>query len=63
VEDFNFWEAPTELSRHAALKRAFAPEKALLIAAHAWDVHGKFQRRVSWHLDSTPRVAISPPDG
>ena len=40
VEDFNIWKPQTQLYRQAALKHACAPENALLIAAHAWDVHG-----------------------
>jgi len=40
VDDFNIWKPQTELYRQAALKHSCAPENALLIAAHAWDVHG-----------------------
>lgn len=43
VEDFNIWKPQTELYRQAVLKHACAPENALLIAAHAWDVHGAIQ--------------------
>lgn len=40
VEDFNIWKPQTELYRQAALKHSCAPANALLVAAHAWDVHG-----------------------
>lgn len=40
VEDFRIWKPQTELYRQAAEKYACAPENALLVAAHAWDVHG-----------------------
>lgn len=40
VEDFNIWKPQTELYRQAALKYSCSPENALLVAAHAWDVHG-----------------------
>lgn len=40
VEDFNVWKPQTALYREAALKCSCAPENALLVAAHAWDVHG-----------------------
>lgn len=40
VEDFNIWKPQTELYRQAALKHSCAPENALLVAAHAWDIHG-----------------------
>lgn len=40
VEDFNLWKPQTELYRQAALKHSCAPANALLVAAHAWDVHG-----------------------
>jgi len=40
VEDFKIWKPQTELYRQAALKHSCAPENALLVAAHAWDIHG-----------------------
>jgi 2-haloacid dehalogenase len=40
VEDFKIWKPQTELYRKAALKYSCAPENALLVAAHAWDIHG-----------------------
>lgn len=40
VEDFGIWKPQTALYRQAALKYSCAPENALLVAAHAWDVHG-----------------------
>lgn len=40
VEDFNIWKPQTELYRQAALKHSCAPENALLVAAHAWDIAG-----------------------
>ena len=40
VEDFNLWKPQTELYRQAALKHSCAPANSLLVAAHAWDVHG-----------------------
>lgn len=40
VEDFKIWKPQTQLYRQAALKHTCAPENSLLIAAHAWDVHG-----------------------
>lgn len=40
VEDFKIWKPQTELYRQAALKHSCAPENAMLVAAHAWDVHG-----------------------
>ena len=43
VNDFNTWKPQTELYRQAAKKHACPPENALLIAAHAWDVHGAMQ--------------------
>ncbi|MGY2462480.1 haloacid dehalogenase type II [Vreelandella sulfidaeris] len=43
VEDFSIWKPQTELYRLAALKYSCAPANALLVAAHAWDVHGAIQ--------------------
>jgi len=43
VEDFSIWKPQTELYRLAALKHACAPANALLVAAHARDVHGAIQ--------------------
>jgi 2-haloacid dehalogenase len=43
VDDFNIWKPQTELYRQAALKHSCAPENALLVAAHAWDIHGAIQ--------------------
>lgn len=43
VDDFNTWKPQTELYRQAALKHSCAPENALLVAAHAWDIHGAIQ--------------------
>jgi len=40
VEDFRIWKPQTELYHQAARKYACDPGNALLIAAHAWDVHG-----------------------
>lgn len=40
VDDFQIWKPGRELYRLAALKFSCAPGNALLIAAHAWDVHG-----------------------
>lgn len=40
VEDFRIWKPQTALYRRAAQKHSCAPENALLVAAHAWDVHG-----------------------
>lgn len=40
VEDFKIWKPQTQLYRQAAQKHGCAPESALLVAAHAWDVHG-----------------------
>ena len=40
VEDFNIWKPQTELYRQAASKHSCAPENALLVAAHAWDIAG-----------------------
>ena len=40
VEDFNIWKPQTALYQQAALKYSCAPDNALLVAAHAWDVHG-----------------------
>ncbi len=40
VDDFGIWKPQTELYRQAALKHSCAPENAVLVAAHAWDVHG-----------------------
>ncbi|MDT8309957.1 MAG: haloacid dehalogenase type II [Methylophaga sp.] len=43
VEEFGVWKPQTELYRRAARKFSCDPDKALLIAAHAWDVHGAIQ--------------------
>ncbi len=43
VDDFNIWKPQTELYRQAALKHSCAPENAVLVAAHAWDIHGAIQ--------------------
>lgn len=43
VEDFKIWKPQAELYRLAVKKHACAPDEALLIAAHAWDVHGAMQ--------------------
>ncbi len=43
VEDVSIWTRQTELYRLAALKHSCAPANALLVAAHAWDVHGAIQ--------------------
>lgn len=43
VDDFSIWKPQTELYRQAALKHSCAPENALLVAAHAWDIHGAIQ--------------------
>lgn len=40
VEDFKIWKPQTQLYRQAAQKYSCAPGNALLIAAHAWDIHG-----------------------
>jgi len=40
VEDFEIWKPQTALYHQAALKYSCAPANALLVAAHAWDVHG-----------------------
>ena len=40
MEDFKIWKPQTELYRQAALKYSCAPENALLVAAHAWDING-----------------------
>lgn len=40
VEDFTIWKPQTDLYLQAARKYSCAPENALLVAAHAWDVHG-----------------------
>ncbi len=43
MDDFKIWKPQTALYRQAALKYSCAPENALLIAAHAWDVYGAIQ--------------------
>lgn len=40
VEDFEVWKPQAELYRRAASKCSCDSSDALLIAAHAWDVHG-----------------------
>lgn len=40
VEDFKIWKPQTALYHQAAKKYSCDPGNALLIAAHAWDVHG-----------------------
>lgn len=40
VEDFKIWKPQAALYHQAARKHSCDPGKALLIAAHAWDVHG-----------------------
>ncbi|EMP56910.1 dehalogenase [Marinobacter santoriniensis NKSG1] len=47
VDDFNTWKPQTDLYRQAALKHSCAPENALLVAAHAWDIHGA--KRAGFH--------------
>lgn len=40
VDDWKTWKPQIELYREAAANHSCAPENAVLIAAHAWDVHG-----------------------
>lgn len=40
VEDFGIWKPQQALYHQAALKHSCDPGSALLVAAHAWDVHG-----------------------
>ena len=40
VEDFNIWKPQAALYQAAARRHSCDPGNALLIAAHAWDVHG-----------------------
>lgn len=40
VEDFRVWKPQAALYRQAVRKYSCAPENALLVAAHAWDIHG-----------------------
>lgn len=40
VEDFRIWKPQAALYHHAALEYTCATNNAVLVAAHAWDVHG-----------------------
>ncbi|TCO77884.1 haloacid dehalogenase type II [Chromatocurvus halotolerans] len=40
VDDFQIWKPQTALYQQAAREYSCAPANALLVAAHAWDVHG-----------------------
>lgn len=40
VDGFRIWKPQTALYQQAVLKYSCAPQNALLIAAHAWDIHG-----------------------
>lgn len=66
IDEVRRWKPNREVYLHACRKSKALPENTVLVAAHAWDVHGAKQAGLgtAWvvRMDKTFHSGMSPPD-
>lgn len=66
IDEVKRWKPSREVYLHACRKSGTLPANTVLVAAHAWDVHGAKQAglRAAWvmRMDKAFHSAMSPPD-